>query len=355
MDLIVSCGSLSSGGAERVLSVLSYHFVNEYKNVTYILWKHADIFYDIDEKVKIIDIEQLLNTTNEFRKILWFRSYIKNHSNSILLSFLYPYNMRVLFATIGLKLKIIIGERRDGSKVKGGKFIRVLRDILYTRASKIILQTQSNLKNYPECLRGNIYIIPNPIKLDRALVGKAITTPKKNYIVSVGRLITEKNHIFLVKVFKEFSKLHPEYSLIIYGEGPLKSALEMEVEKLGLSDKIILPGNVKNIEKYISEAKMFVLTSKSEGMPNALFEAMSLGLPCISTKVNGAIDYIQNGVNGFLIDSYSETQLLQCMLKLVEDNCFANQISHNATKIYSLLEPSYVNNCWTDILNNCES
>lgn len=351
MNLIVSTATLSSGGAERVLSILSNCFVQNYPKVTFVLWKHAEIFYDIDENVQIIDIELLLKTTNELQKILWFRKFIRNNSDSVLLSFLYPYNMRVLISTLGLCAKIIIAERRDGSKVKGGKLIRGIRNLLYRRAHKIVIQTPSNKKNYPLFLQKKIVTIPNPIRFNDSLIGAAIQISPQKSIVTVGRLIKEKNHIFLIKTFKEFIEKDSEYTLTIFGEGPLRHMLESEISKLGLNNRVFLPGNVRNIEDNIINANIFVLPSLSEGMPNALFEAMSLGLPCISTKVNGAIDYIQDGVNGFLIDSNDQRMLLDRLHDLSCNEALSSKIAQNATKISDMLNQENIKHCWLNVLN----
>lgn len=96
-----------------------------------------------------------------------------------------------------------------------------------------------------------------------------------------------KNHALLIKAFATISDRYPDYRLVIYGDGPLRQQLETLVEDLGMADKVSLPGYTTFVREKMEQASLFVLTSDWEGMPNALIEAMALGVPCISTDCKG--------------------------------------------------------------------
>ena len=124
----------------------------------------------------------------------------------------------------------------------------------------------------------------------------------------------------------------------------------MLIEKLGLKGKVILPGLEQNILQCIADADFFVLPSNFEGLPNALLEAMCIGLPCISTKVSGATDYIDHMKNGILIDLNSEEQLLKYMLLLAEDVELKRKLGINASKLYNQVNINSVIEDWKEYL-----
>ena len=181
-------------------------------------------------------------------------------------------------------------------------------------------------------------------------VGMACVMEKKKKIVSVARLKKQKNQEMLIKAFKKFSSSHQDYQLHIYGEGDRRECLELLIDKLGLEGKVFLPGVEQNILKCIADADFFVLPSNFEGLPNALLEAMCIGLPCISTKVSGATDYIDHMKNGILIDLNSEEQLLKYMLLLAEDVELKRELSYNASKLYKQVNINSVIKDWKEYL-----
>lgn len=156
----------------------------------------------------------------------------------------------------------------------------------------------------------------------------------------------------LISAFSKFSKSHPDYKLLIWGEGDERGELENQINELSLEQKVLLPGVSENIFQELSKGEIFVLSSNFEGMPNTLIEAMCLGLPCISTKVSGATDLIKDGVNGLLIEINAENQLIMAMEKLTGDDSLRKEIGENASKIYDELNVEVISNKWIKYIEN---
>ena len=114
--------------------------------------------------------------------------------------------------------------------------------------------------------------------------------------------LNKKNQKILIEAFSKIEGAYPEYELIIYGEGSLRETLEKQVRDLGIEQKVKLPGNDANVLEKIRDAGIFVLSSNYEGMPNALIEAMALGIPSISTDCpcGGPKTLVQPYINGLL-------------------------------------------------------
>jgi glycosyltransferase involved in cell wall biosynthesis len=350
--LTISCVSLTCGGAERVISLLSSYFINHYDTVEIVMWKDAPIFYTFDKRIKITNIEKEINSTNYVKKILWFRQYLKLQKPFAVLSFLAKSSIGVLTAAFGTKVPIIVAERNDPRQLKGGWAMIKIRDFLYNFAAGILEQTEHNKKYFRGIKLKKTSVIHNPVLMSPDIVGSALKGKKDNTIISVGRLEPQKNQALLINTFSRVHKRHPEYNLVIYGEGTLRAKLEILIQKLGLTDCVFLPGNKSNIFDYEKKAKLFVMTSNFEGMANALIEAMCIGLPCISTKVSGATDLINNGNNGILVDVGNEVELEEKILSLVENEEKMNFVATNAVKVFDHLKIEKIAKQWINYLDH---
>lgn len=351
-NLLISCGTLGSGGAERVISILSPYFADKFNSVTLVLWKKGNDFYKIDPRINVIHLHEDCNCNSTSKKIRWFRDYVTTENPDVVLSFLYPYSIRIILATLGLHSKIIAAERRDPRKVKGGEIVRRIRDLLYARVNRIFVQSNFNKSLYPSFLRKKIDVLYNPIQIDGQYISSDISNRSKD-IVTVGRLIQEKNHKLLIDAFSRFHISHPEYRLFIYGDGPLRDELVGAAISKGLkiNENIFFPGVCKDIHKRIIDASAFVLTSTSEGMPNALYEALCMGVPCISTRVTGVMDLLEDRKNALLVD-YNDQDIERALNQIVGSEELSEAISKGGREIYGLLSPEIVAKEWISSIEN---
>jgi glycosyltransferase involved in cell wall biosynthesis len=165
-------------------------------------------------------------------------------------------------------------------------------------------------------------------------------------------LTPQKNNDVLIRAFAKFSKSHPNYTLTIYGIGELGEELKCLAESLGVGKKVSMPGASKTIHKDILDADMMCLVSSREGMSNSMIESMCLGLPCICTKVSGAIDLIKNGENGFLVDIGDIESLAEKMSLLADNPAKAKDIGSKATQLYNILKKERICEEWLKVLEN---
>lgn len=351
--LIVSIATLGTGGAERVLSVLSTPLANNFDAVLYVLWEGGEPFYPIDARVKIVSLPELSGKKGRNRQMTTFRHLIKHENPNLVLSFLTPYNMLVLLSTIGLNQKIVVAERTDPRRLlSGGKAGLWLRDWLYRRANGILTQTEYAKSCYDEKFLGKTAVIYNPVMMNDGQVGVALRTPKEHLFVSAGRLEPVKDQTMMIYAFAAFHKNHPDYRLVIYGEGPMHGALQEQINGLGLQDAVVLAGRTNDLWNKIASAEAFLLTSEYEGMSNALIEAMCLGLPVISTKVAGATDLIKDCENGFLIDVKDSMALADRLSRLAVISELREQMGRNASKVYDQVRQDKICKQWIDYLKS---
>lgn len=352
-DLVVSIGSFAQGGAERVLSILSDSLVLHYDEVIYLTWLDVPDFYEFNPKIKRVCVERECGNRNIFKMAMWFRTYIKDIRPNVVLSFLAPFNVLVSYALIGMKdkPKLLLAERNDPRKVFNGFVQRNLRKVAYSFADGILEQTENNKSYFKGTLYSKTSVIYNPIIMDYSYLGKALRTQKKKRIVSVARLKKQKNPEMQLMAFKEFLNSHPDYTMTMYGDGDYRKQVEAMVLDLGLEGKVQMPGAVKNVWDLILDAECFVMSSWFEGMPNALLEAMCLGLPCVSTKVSGAMDLIESEKNGILVDLNDHKAMARAMCKVCEDSSFASNIGGNAVALYDKLKIDVISDQWLEYID----
>ena len=159
----------------------------------------------------------------------------------------------------------------------------------------------------------------------------------------MGRLIDRKGFECLIKAFAEIEKKFPDYSLIIFGEGPERGKLENVIKELNLSERVSLPGIKKKAIEDIAKSSVFVLSSEYEGMPNALIEAMASGVPCISTDCPmGPSELINSGENGFLVPVNDYRSMAELIEKVLLDKELSKKLSNNAVKINQKLSQDII-------------
>ena len=347
--LLLICGALEAGGAERVISVLSTPFAEAFYQVCIITWRSAPVFYDIDKRVEVIHLTELAKSNNGILKGIKLRQHVTQTRPDIILSFLTKFNMLSLAALWRKRIPIIVAERNDPRFIKGGRITAWLRNQLYRKASGILCQTPSIQGQFPDYLLKKTHIIYNPVNISTHFLGQALNTSKKQRIVTIGRLHPQKNHKLLIDAFAIVHHTHPNYTLTIYGDGAMKQELSTYIKAQGLDGSIILFGAVKNVHQLIADAELFIMTSLYEGMPNALIEAMCMGLPCISTKVSGAVDLIQNGENGILCDP-DKNEIAREILHVIDNQEYAASLGAKAVQVYGLLTHHKIAREWIDYL-----
>ena len=344
--LFISIGTLTSGGAERVVSILTHPFAENFDQVEILLWHHAPVHYELDSRVKVTYLPVLSGSENRLKNCRYFRNSVKKQQPDLLLSFLTPFNMLTIVSLWGCRIKTVVCERNDPHFLKGGRMMEWIRNFLYRFADGALVQTNYGLACYPSYIRKKMKVIYNPIIMPSVLLGRALQTPKENLFVSVGRLEPQKNQEMLIRAFARFCNNHPEYRLTIYGEGSLRNELERLISNLGLQEKVMLPGSCKDVWQKLLNAKAFLLPSNAEGMSNALIEAMCLGLPVVSTKVSGSTDLIADGVNGYLIELNDEDAMVHSLDMIANNEERMKLVGQNAVKLYDKLNCTSIANEW---------
>lgn len=138
-------------------------------------------------------------------------------------------------------------------------------------------------------------------------------------VVSVGRMVPAKGYDVLLDAWQDIVERSPQGTLVLLGDGPLRRDLEQEVARRGLTGRVVFTGLRRDIPVWLAHAHAYVSSSLTEGMSNALLEAIASGLPVVATRVGGAEDVVTQGENGFLVAPGSARELSQALEQLLDD------------------------------------
>ncbi len=333
MKLTFSINSMNCGGAERVISILANAFVIHGHDVEIVVQDWPQSFYPLHKDVAYVNIPSQKSKNEFFYRIRALRKYLKISKPDVIISFIADHNVVSCLANCGLKSKLIVCERNDPAKRPESKFMRIVRNISYCLADYYVFQTEEEKDYFGKRIREKSRVIMNPI--DNMQLIDVKKWPRKKQIAIVGRLTEQKRVENAIKAFGKVIIDYPEYELHILGDGKLKGQLEEITKSLNLEAKVVFHGKEKNAVEEISDMSIFVLPSDFEGMPNALMEAMAMGLACISTDcpVGGPRALIDSGENGILVPVNDVHAIEQALHKLMLDENLQMQLGIKATKI----------------------
>ncbi len=294
--IVFLINSLDGGGAERVVSTLLNHFVNDYECCLILM--ENKISYDLDSRINIIHLNESQNQNGIVKllrlPIIAYKLYriIKDNNIAQIISFLHRANYVNAISKYISSHQVILSERIASSSIYSdnsitSKISKYLIKKLYSKADLIIpvskaikndLVNNFNIKVKQEVIY-NPYDIENIKILSKENID--IKIQKEKSIITVGSLQKRKNHSLLINAFSKIE--NNEYKLYILGIGNEEDNLKLLTKELNIENRVIFLGFDNNPYKYLSRCSIFVLSSNSEGFPNVLAEAMVCGCSVIST------------------------------------------------------------------------
>ncbi len=352
---IAIMGSLKRGGAERVTVRLAKYFADNGKKVAIVTsTAPTENEYELDERVLRVsarDKTTYMRPKEYFGAIKIYHKILKELKPKVIIVMSVPDCSYIIPSTFGIGAKVIVSERNDPAHFAGNKLAITVARFFMKFSDGYVFQTPDARDFYGKKIASKSVIIPNPIPDGE--IPLIDYSPKSNTIVTMGRLNPQKNHKLLIDAFELLLEKHPEMRLTIYGEGGLREETEKYIAEKSLQCHIDLPGNKLNVLDLIKDARLFVLSSDFEGMPNALMEAMAIGLPCISTDCpcGGPRMLIRNGENGILVPVGDAKSLYNAMVEIVENKELATKLAANASKVREDFNSEIIGNKWLTFAN----
>lgn len=371
MKILFFLSSLNAGGAERVATTLANAWADRGDAVTLVTtWRgQAASFYPLDARVRWfrlgagragqcpqdaadrdpqapdgprgVPVAYRVPVLGKWRAI---RHCVRDGQPDVVVSFLTNVNVNVLLATLGMDVPVIVCERTHPIHGRSaGRLLRLLRRALYPRAACVVLQTDDARQAMGTVLprRARTAVIANPLpaslhgaadgsgapSFDPAAAARTLSggpghaTGGTGQLVAMGRLVPTKQFDLLIAAFAQLAAGFPGWTLTIWGEGPLRQALQAQIDGLGLQQQIRLAGRTAQPWQALAAGSVFAMTSRVEGFPNVMLEAMALGVPCIALDCpSGPRELSREGQDAWLVPLGDQQALVDALRQLLTDD-----------------------------------
>lgn len=340
MKILFLTSSLGAGGAERVATTLCNAWATRGDKVTLIptFSGGGQSFYNLVAAVELVYLANIVGikrkTIGSYAKRFFaLRRIIRDRQPDVIVSFLPNVNVAAIFTSAFLKIPLIICERRDPSSQHFSNFLEFSCRATYRFADMLTVQTEAVVNKvvqiYPRLKL--VREISNPLPDGVVAVRKSRPCHERKTLLSIGRLSPEKQIDLIISVFAECASRYQDWDLHVYGDGPLRADLEMQIHNLGMQERIILQGHTTEPWKIMVDADAFVMASKCEGFPNTLLEAMGVGLPCVAFDCpSGPREISSRGKYATLVKLDDKSGLLAALEKIMSDKIFASELGEQA-------------------------
>ncbi len=363
MRLTLVSSSLTCGGAERVLVLLSEGFLKKGHEVSVVTLSGIETdFYKLPDEVNRLALNILGDSPtpihglwNNLHRTFTIRQAIESTQPDAVISFTDRINVMTIVSLSRTRYPVFPTEHCDPIMNPCGKLWENLRRFTYPHAARIV-SVSKGIDNYfdwlPKTKRAVIY---NPF-LVRNNTQSITSIPKdadqgKNWIISMGRLTYQKGFDLLLAAFKKIAHKYPDWQLLILGKGEMISELEKLKDDLSLSSQVIFTGAISNPFPILRNSKLFVMASRFEGFPMAHGEALACGLPVICTDCpSGPREIIRNGVDGILVPNEDVSALAWAMERLMSDEGERKRLAASAPEVTERFSQEKVMEMWEKLI-----
>jgi len=293
-------------------------------------------FYALHDGVELIYLAQKVGTARGkmyLSRLRALRQLIRERSPDVVVSFLPNVNIAALAATAFSCVPCIVCERSDPAALPIGWVWRMACGLLYRYADLVSVQTPAVAASIHHVYGGlkKVVAVPNPLPTDLLRWQTTGASNARKTLLSLGRLSDEKQVDLIIDTFAKLAPQYPEWNLHVYGDGPRRAALQFQIENLGLQNRAYLLGVTTEPWRVMADANAFVMASRYEGFPNALLEAMGIGLPCVATDCpSGPREISRDGRDALLVGVDDRAGLCDALARLMSDASLRKALGQQA-------------------------
>ena len=366
MRLLIFIHSLSSGGAERVTANLANHWSKQAWDVTVVtLAPCSGDFFPLAGAVRRISLDAAGDSTNllaalanNARRIRALRHVLQTEKPDIALAMMNTASVLLALAAAGLPVACIGAEREQPSMSRSVLAWSFLRRLAYGRLNAVValtsetaawIERKSTVKQLSVIPNAVLWPLPeSPPWVSPNSVGQ----PSRKRLLAVGRLARVKGIDRLLDAFARLAPRHPDWELVIVGEGTERNALQSQINAAGLSGQAFLPGQTGSVADWYRSAQLFVMSSRHEGFPNALMEAMAHGLPAVSFDCEaGPRHIIRHEVDGLLVPAGDVAALTTALDRMMGDGELRERYAARAGEVRERFSESRIQSLWQQLFD----
>ena len=324
--------TLTGGGAERFVSTFASFMADQGYDVHVLTYEISDKDYPLSDKVKLYVMPYVEDSPRgKFMRILRMMQELTKINPDVLIPFIGSVVNCAYLVNLVLGKKFVYTVRNSPWQEPVRRFSRYMKKIISKNADAIMLQNREQEEYFPASYHDRIFIVPNPVATKFQTCQKEQYAESLTKITGVGRLHIQKNFPLLISAVKANAGEYPDMKLEIFGEGEERKHLEEWIVQQDATEVCELMGRTSQVEQVLRETDLFVLSSDYEGMPNALIEAMAMGVPCISSDCRtGPKSLIKDGQTGLLFQTGNLDALTEKIAWALQHPAEMNQMGRAA-------------------------
>jgi glycosyltransferase involved in cell wall biosynthesis len=357
--LVIS--ALETGGAQRVISVLADHWAASGREVTLITLAPPETdAYRMSPGVRRVGLRLMGAPAHPLqaarlnrRRWSALRRAVRAAAPDVVIAFVAETNVLTLAACLGLGIPVIVSERADPRHYPIGRLRSFLRRRLYPLSGAVVVQTEAVARwMRREVPRARVRVVPNPALPPPGPEPASGPPQTDRSVVAVGRLKREKGFDVLVSAFALCALRHPDWSLLLIGEGEERGSLESQIAALGLDGRVRLAGHLERPGGLLRSASIFALPSRYEGFPNSLLEGMACGLPAVAVDCpSGPAEIIEHDRNGLLVPPEDPGALAAALDRLMSSAADRRRLGAEAARVLTRFDLARVAGLWEAVID----
>ena len=359
--LLIFIYSMGGGGAERVAASLANYWAAQGWEIKLVTLASSRLdFYELHAAIGRVPLDLASESPNSavgflqnLRRVVALRRILRKFEPDIAISMMTAANVLLGLAAIGGPSLIVGSEHTYPPRVPLSPFWEELRRVIYGRLHAVVALTT----DAADWLKANttvrtVAVIPNaapwPLPIQPPIVEpNDVCRPGRHVLLAAGRLETEKGFDLLLNAFAPLAKRHPDWDLVILGEGSLRSSLEQLVCAADLQGRTFLPGHVGNLSEWYQRADLFVMSSRFEGFGNALAEALAHAVPAVSFDcTSGPRHILRHGIDGLLVPAGDLPSLQAGLDRLMGDSSLRQRFSSRAVDARDRFSLKHIAGLW---------
>lgn len=333
---------MGPGGAERVMATMANHWAERGRPVCLLTLEGDETpsYYPLHRNIELRPLGIAGASggagraiVNNARRLPALRRAIAVTDPDVVIAFLDEVNILTLLSQSGRGVPVIVEEHTDPAAKRLPAPWPLLREVAYRRAARVVVLSEQARAYFPSAIRARTTVMPNPIVVER-VDGPSARCGDRRTLVSLGRLAPDKGFDALLTAFAAIAGRHPGWDLTIWGDGPERDRLEALRTTLGVEDRAFLPGATRTPHLALRSADCFAMSSRREGFPMALGEAMACGLPVLSTDCpSGPRQLIRHGLDGLLVPDRDPAALAAGLDRLLADDELRARLAASAPEV----------------------
>jgi glycosyltransferase involved in cell wall biosynthesis len=353
MRIVIVQAGLGPGGAEKIVNMLAHHRLElgDRVDVVAVNAPTADSFFPYEDAITIhaLGANSGAGLNGTLIRLRRLRQRLQELQPQLVISFLTKVNVMVGMATMGLDTATIMSERNNFMAQKMHPVWRLLGRAFAGRAANLVMQTELARASLPHRLKTRAVVIPNPVT-PAPFSGRA---PKEqSQFVAVGRLERQKGFDLLLEAFARAADKLPSASLAIFGDGPERPALKRLADRLGISARLVMPGTTRTPQEWLEAGSIFVLSSRFEGFPNVLLEALLTGMATVSFDCPwGPSEIFRNEDSYPLVPAADVDALAAALVRVASDPETKRRLEKMGPRVAARFSESSVFAQWDGIID----